>query len=410
MQDTLWTKNFTLMFLGNVISSLGGVGLNVAIGVIIFDQTNSTILSSIFTAALSLPHLLLPLFVGAVVDKSNPLKLLLRNETLLLFIYGIAFLITYFYGFNYVIYLLLFSLISSLNVISEISGQTITAQLMDLKFMSQGYSIMSTIYPLCSVVVAPISLLIYKTYGISSILLIYIILSIIDLLLESRIDHEFKFNKDKKNSFKETISDMKEGLVYINNYKQVKVVFIFFTFVTIANGVGLLTYPYFANSSHLTLENYALLMSVNSLGYMFGGFFHYFVEIAKKHRFTAAITIYMIFVVFDGIFLLMPFMIMLVMKFILGLCGMNSANIRNTAVQASVDNTYRGKVNGVFGMLMGFANIVGSLLYGFLGKYISIPLLFIITQSIYFIVVIILTTKSFDIKGFYNLDYSKVND
>lgn len=405
MKEKLWNKNFTLMFIGNVISSLGGVGLNIALGVIVFDQTKSTSLGSIFTAVTSIPNLVLPLFAGAIVDRNDPLKLLLKNESLLIMIYVLLFFVTLNYGFNYVFYLIFFFLVSCAGVISQISGQSITAQLMNPKLMSKGYSIMSTIYPLCSVIVTPISLLIYNKFGFSTVIFIYIVLSIIDVILESRIDFHFSYKDIEIEGLSKIFSDMKDGVKYILNYKEIKYVFIFFTFVIISDGASTLIYPFFSMSKHLSLEQYSLLMTINSMGYMFGGFFHYFIEIPKHLRYSAALVIYSLFIVFDSVFLLMPITIMIIMKFFLGLCGMNSANIRNTAVQASISDEERGKVNGVFGMLMGLAGICGSLLFGFLGEYIYIPHIMILAQLMYLLAVIVFVVpKRNGIKNLYNLE------
>lgn len=405
MKKTLWNKNFTLMFIGNIISSLGGVGLGVAMGVIIFDQTGSTVLSGLFVSITMIPHLILPLLVGSIVDKNDPLKLLLRNETVLLGMFTIIFLFTYQFGFSYIFYLIFFFMTATLSVISDISGQSVTAQLMPADLMSKGYAIMSTIYPLASVIVTPIALVLYKAYGIELLLMIYIILSLIDILLERKIDHEFKFDTRKSTSIKDTFSDMKEGILYIKDFTPIRTVFIFFTFVIIANGASSLTYPYFARSAHLSLENYALVMTVNSMGYMFGGFFHYFVDIPKKRRYLIAVVIYFMFIIFESLFLFMPLIVMLGMKFLLGLGGMNSANIRNSAVQATVKDEYRGKVNGVFGMLMGLASILGNLIFGALGEVMAIPYIMILAQLIYLTVVIVFVfPKKYEIKSLYNLE------
>lgn len=224
-------------------------------------------------------------------------------------------------------------------------------------------------------------------------------------MLESNIRHDFVYNNSGSATFKETVTDIKSGVTYINSFIPVRAVFIFFTVVIIANGVATLTYPYFANNDALTIEGYALLTSINSLGYMFGGFFHSFVNIPNKYRYHVALVIYFIFIMFDAVFLFVPYTIMLLMKFILGLAGMNSANIRNTAVQASVADKQRGKVNGVFSMLMGFASIVGNLLFGFLGERISIPYLFIFAQAMYLgVVLLIYINPKNAIKPFYNLE------
>ena len=405
MKETLWTKNFKYMFVGTILSALGGIGLNAALGVVIFDNTQSTFLTSLFVSIVSIPHLILPLFVGSLVDRKDPLRLLLKNETILIGFY-LMFLLAYiFLGFNYSVFLLLSFFISSFGVVSELSNQSISAQLMSKDNMSRGYAILSTIYPLCNVLVVPIALFIYKSFGLQYLFVIYILLSTFDLLLESQIDFKFKYNNLKLSNKEEVIKDFKEGFEYLNTVRPIKTVFIFFTIVMLSNGFSNLIYPYFNQSSTLTLENYALLMSVNSLGYMFGGFFHYFVEIPKKYRYTAAIIIYMIFIILDSTLLFMPFVMMLISKFILGLAGMNSANIRNTAVQSSVKDVYRGKVNGIFSMLMGLASVVGNLLFGFLGEIISIPNAILIAQFMYLgAILVFVIPKRNGVKELYNLE------
>lgn len=404
MKEKLWTKNFTLMFTGNIISALGSVGLNIALGVIIYDNTQSTLMSSLFVAIMTVPNLILPLLVGSFIDRNNPLKVLLKNEKVLLLMYCLLLIHSINFDFNYIIYIVAFSIISSLGVISEVSGQSVTAQLMNPNVMSRGYAIMSTIYPLCNVIVAPIALVIYKAYGFSLIILLYVLLSLADIIIESNIKHSFTFNDSDSITVKQIIDDMKIGLNYIKDYTPLRSVFIFFTIVIISSGFSTLTYPFFYGSDTLTIEGYALLTSLNSFGYMLGGFFHSFVNIPDKFRYHIALVIYFIFIVFDATFLLVPFTMMLVMKFILGLAGMNSANIRNTAVQSSIANEQRGKVNGVFSMLMGFAGIVGNMLFGVLGEYFYIPYVFVFAQVLYLLgVVFIYLNPKNGIKDFYNL-------
>lgn len=406
MKKSLWTKNFTIMFMGSILSALGGIGLNVALGVVIFDNTQSTFLSSLYIALTSIPTLVLPLFLGSVVDRNNPLKVLLKNETILLLVFMMALFYVTNFDFHYIVYLVFGLVIAALGVLSELSSQSISAQLMPEELMSRGYAILSTIYPMCNVLVTPIALFLYKTYGIQSIFIAYIITSTIDLLMESRINFDFEFNESVEEN--NIILDIKEGLRYLNTKKEIKTTFIFFTFVMIANGYSTLVYPYFSNHATLSLENYALIMSVNSLGYMFGGFFHYFVEIPKKYRYGFAIFFYSLFIIFDSVFLFLPLSLMLLTRFILGFAGMNSANIRNNAVQASISNDNRGKVNGIFSMMMGFSNIIGSLLFGLLAEFISIPNAVIIAQGIYLLACFIfIIPKKNNIKQLYNLELIK---
>lgn len=408
MKKTLWNKNFTIMFTGSILSALGGIGLNVALGVVVFDYTQSTFLSGLFVSITSLPSLFLPLFIGTIVDRKDPLKLLLKNETVLVLVFVVSLIFVMMFEFNYTVFLLLGIIISSLGVLSDIASQSISAQLMPHEQMGRGYAILSTIYPMCNVLVTPLALFLYKKYGIASIFIAYIITSILDVLLESRIDFEFQYDDQQTKDIESYIEDIKQTGSYLNDNIAIKKTFIFFTIVIIANGYSTLIYPYFAQSNTLTIDNYALIMSVNSLGYMFGGFFHYFVEIPKKYRYTAALIIYSLFIVLDSMFLFLPFSLMLVSKFILGLGGMNSANIRNTAVQATVDDRVRGKVNGVFSMLMGLANIIGNLLFGMLGEVISIPSAVILAQFIYLVsCMLFVIPKKNGVKALFNLELAQ---
>lgn len=53
--STLWTRNFTTLTLGTVISAIGGTAMGLALSLIVFDQTASTWLSGIFAAASLFP-------------------------------------------------------------------------------------------------------------------------------------------------------------------------------------------------------------------------------------------------------------------------------------------------------------------------------------------------------------------
>ena len=65
---TLWTKNFTIITLGTVISAIGGVAMSFALGFVVFDATGSTLLSALFTAVSTLPQIVLPILVSPCLD------------------------------------------------------------------------------------------------------------------------------------------------------------------------------------------------------------------------------------------------------------------------------------------------------------------------------------------------------
>jgi ABC-type dipeptide/oligopeptide/nickel transport system permease component len=79
MKTKLWNRNFSLAFAGMIISAIGGVGLNFAMGIVVFKETDSTILSAVFTTLSIIPNFVLPLVMGPVIDRKKPLKVLVTR-------------------------------------------------------------------------------------------------------------------------------------------------------------------------------------------------------------------------------------------------------------------------------------------------------------------------------------------
>ena len=121
MKTGLWNRNFTLAFIGMIISAAGGVGLSIALSVVVFAETQSTTLSAVLAALSMIPQFVLPLVIGPVIDRNNPLKVLVKNEVILAALFFIAAALTYYFGFNYLLYMVFSVLISSFGVVSQLA-------------------------------------------------------------------------------------------------------------------------------------------------------------------------------------------------------------------------------------------------------------------------------------------------
>ena len=67
-KKTLWSRNFTIITLGTVISAIGGVAMGFALGFVVFDNTGSTLLTAVFSAVSLLPRAVLPVLVSPYLD------------------------------------------------------------------------------------------------------------------------------------------------------------------------------------------------------------------------------------------------------------------------------------------------------------------------------------------------------
>ena len=49
MKKTLWSRDFTIITIGTLISAIGGTAMSFAFSLVVFDNTDSTMLTGIFT-------------------------------------------------------------------------------------------------------------------------------------------------------------------------------------------------------------------------------------------------------------------------------------------------------------------------------------------------------------------------
>lgn len=371
MKEKLWTRNFTLAFVGMIISAAGGVGLNLAMGVLVFQETQSTTLAAVFTALSMAPQFVLPLVMGPVIDRRNPLRMLVGNELLLAGVFFAMAAVTWRYGFSYILYMTFSILISCFGVVSQLASGSVIPQIMKRQNYVRGNAILNVIYPLCSVIVTPVAMLLLERFGMTVILLGYGVSCVLDAALESRIDEKFDFiQSDKSYNFKAYSKDLRDGVGYLRDDTAVRSVFFLFALVMFSDASNTLIYPFFNQSQTLTNNQYALLSSVRSAGYMAGGFLHYFIKIPDNKRFSIAVGVYLLFVVLDGAFFFLPLWAMCASRFVLGVAGMNSANIRVSAIQTRVPNHYRAKVNALYTVMVSATTMLGQLAAGALGEFL----------------------------------------
>ena len=78
----------------------------------------------------------------------------------------------------------------------------------------------------------------------------------------------------------------------------------------------------------------------------------------------------MLYEIFDGILLYVAFPVMLVLRFTCGFLGVNTATLRQAAVQSYLPSDLRGRVNGLFSVIVSLGMLVIRLLAGALGEWL----------------------------------------
>ena len=124
MKNTLWTKNFSIITIGTIISAIGGVGLNFAISVLIYNKTSSTFLTAIFAAVSMIPNFVLPLFIGPFIDKFPRRKIIYTSDFIMSFMFFVIAYVTRNGFFDYSFYLMVALVISINGVIYNITYES----------------------------------------------------------------------------------------------------------------------------------------------------------------------------------------------------------------------------------------------------------------------------------------------
>lgn len=94
----------------------------------------------------------------------------------------------------------------------------------------------------------------------------------------------------------------------------------------------------------------------------------YRIRIAKEKKFGFAFFVYQLYELMDMCLLWLPYPLMLANRALCGFLGINSAAMRQAAVQRYIPEQLRARVNAFFSMLMTAASSVLSLAVGALGE------------------------------------------
>ena len=88
-RKTLWTRNFTIITLGTVVSSIGSAAMNFVLSFIVFDQTGSTFLAGLFAAISFVPRFILPVLLSSVLDRFPRMPWIIGLDVLNGIFYGL---------------------------------------------------------------------------------------------------------------------------------------------------------------------------------------------------------------------------------------------------------------------------------------------------------------------------------
>lgn len=384
-KNTLWTKDFTIITIGTVVSMFGNALAGFAMSLLVLDYTGSTFLYALYNVLYFLPNAIVPILCGPFLDRFSRRKTIYTLDFLTAVLCVIIALVLQFELFNFAILALGTMLLGVISSIYNVAYQSFYPMLISEGNYSKAYSIASMLEML-SMVMVPLSALIYNKIGIAPLFFFNGATYLIAAIMETRITAKEEYVEERRLSpetakpGKQFIADFKEGIAYLVTEKGLLAIAVYFMFSSFYGGVSnAVLLPYFRS----TFENgeyiYMVIFGMGAVGRTIGGALHYRFKMPIEKKFIIATTVYISMAVIDGVFLFFPIVVMMILMFTEGMMGITSYTIRISATQSYVPDEKKGRFNGVFGTINTIGMVVGQMLAGSLAE--VLPIRFVISAS-----------------------------
>ncbi len=367
----LWTRDFTIITLGSVVSMLGNAMSGFAMSLMVLDISGSTLLYSIYIAMFTLPQLFMPLISGALLDRFSRKKTIYTLDFLSALLYVLMAAVLSAGWFSFPVFAFYCFILGSIESMYMVAYESFYPLLISEGNYQKAYSIASVLETLSAVMV-PVSTFLYGMIGLAPLLMVNGICFFIAAVMETQIRTEEHYIEEQRGTqleghhpVRQVVTDMKEGFLYLAAEKGLLAIAAYFAFSAVCGGVSsVIVLPYFKS----TFENgeywFMFVMAFSVIGRAIGGMIHYRLSIPARYRYIIALTVYVTISVFEGIYLFFSFKVMMLLCFLVGIGGVTSYTIRISATQSYVPDGKKGRFNGAFNMLSTVGALVGEFAAG----------------------------------------------
>lgn len=372
---TLWTKNFTIITIGTIISAIGAAAMNLVLSFVVFEETQSTFLSGSFAALSMIPALVLPLVSSVWLDRIPRKPVIVHLDFLSGCLYLGFGLLFQKLGFHYGVYLLFSLITSAMSSIYQVAYQSLYPNLIPEGFAQKGYTVSGMIYPTVTILFSPLASIIYTKIGVVAIFYMYAILLWIASFFEHFIEVEevCKETKLDLHVFKE---DLFDAFDYLKDDKGIRSIYMTLPISQgYYEGSQPLLVAYFSNLSSYGMMMYFMFVCFEFVGRTIGSIFQYRHKFKPENRFRFCYFVYILYAIMDALLLWIKFPWMCLNRAICGFCGMNSATLRESSVQNYIPDDKRAKLNALLNVTYVCFSFVCKILFGLLGEWIPIPII-----------------------------------
>ena len=411
VQKPLWTKDFTIITLGSIVSMIGNALAGFALSLLVLDYTESNFLYAVYIAVYTLPQVIVPFFSGAILDRFSRKKTIYTLDFVSAGLYALLGIILKSGWFNFPVFALFCFIAGSISGIYLVAYESFYPLLISEGNFSKAYSVSSMLETLCLIGV-PLSAYLYNSVGIFVLLEVDACFFFVAAVMETQIKAKEAYiekqasHTTETSRFRQMLSDTKEGLAYLASEKGLLSITIYFIFSYLAGGaMSVILLPYFKSNFSNGEYIYMLVFGMAEFGRAIGGFIHYKFKFPTDKKYLVAFCVYIIISLIDGSFLYFPVIVMMILNLASGILSVTSYTIRISATQSYVPDEKKGRYNGTFNMLTMTGNLAGEIIAGALAA--RFPSQYVLTGFMLFTAVcaiVIIGGNRKSISAIYNRD------
>lgn len=386
--NPLWTRDFTIITLGSVVSMLGNTLSSFAMDLMVLDYTGSTLLFALYGILYMLPNALAPIIIGPVLDRFSRKKTIYTLDFITAGLFAVLAGILLAGTFSFYVLAAANFMLGAIGGIYYVAYDSFYPLLITEGNFQKAYSVSSTLETL-SMVMIPVSTLIYNTFGVVPLFLAntltYLAAAIMETQIRAKEDYvAAREEKDgESKGLRRFTADFREGLRYLAGEKGLLAIALYFLFSNLTGGMtGVVTLPYFRSAYENGEYIYMLTWGMHSLARFVGGLVHYNVRLPAGSKYRIALAVYLAIAVIEGSYLFFSIPVMMAMMFVMGLLSITSYNIRISSTQKYVPDGKKGRFNGAFGTLCTIGTIIGEAAAGALSVAVSEKLIVVIANAL----------------------------
>lgn len=367
----LWTRDFTIITLGSVVSMAGNSMSGFALSLLVLDYTESSLLYAIYIAMFTAPQIIAPILSGAILDRFSRKKTIYTLDFLSAAIYAGAAFVLHRGWFSFPVLAVWCFIIGAINSVYMVAYESFYPMLISEGNYSKAYSIASVLETLAAVMI-PVATWLYNSVGIAPLLAINALCFFAAATAETQIraeehyiEKQRKTLTEGKHSAAQLLRDIREGFLYLWSEKGLLAIACYFAVNSISMGASsVITLPYFKGAFDNGEYIYTIVWGMSVVGRGIGGAFHYRRQLPTRWKYTIALMVYLTISMIEGFYLYLPVKVMIGLYLCSGMLSVTSYTIRISATQSYVPDEKKGRFNGAFNMLSTVGSLAGQLAAG----------------------------------------------